>query len=306
MQERFGATAAAREEGRAEPREFLFLKFQMHRDGTVQVRPSFVRTGLPPPPSGDLTPVTCELIGQDGEVLEFQQCHLRDPYQDLDGPHLDFHVAIPWSAEARNVVFRRDGEVVETIEVEQAVPTVEVATPSVTARAGTVEWTAQHPERELDYLMEFSNDDGQTWRTVARCRGETTCNVDPRTLPGGDRCRFRVLASSGIRTAAAETVPFALPVKPRRAHILAPETGTEVAAGEQVFLLGGGFSADYGLSDPDEVVWTSSIDGVLGYGYELVAPSLSTGPHVVTMSAPDGAGGVASSEVTILIGAPDN
>lgn len=305
MQERFGATAAAREEGRSEPREYLFLRFRMLRDGAVQLRTSFVRAGRPSPPSGDPTGVTCELIGADGEVLAFQRFHLRDPYQDLNGPHLDFHEAVPWSAEAQRIVFRRDGEVVETVELEHDAPTVDVASPGVTARAATVEWRGHHPERELEYLMEFSNDNGRTWRTVARCSGETRCEVDQRRLPGGDQCRVRVLASSGIRTGKAESEPFALPVKPRRAHILRPEPGVRVRAGDPVFLLGGGFSPDYGLSEPEEVIWTSNIDGILGHGYEVVTPDLSAGPHVITVSVPDGAGGVASSETTVLVAEED-
>jgi hypothetical protein len=301
LQDRFGARAAAREEGRAEPQEFLFLKFRMNRDGTVRLRPSFVRTGLPPVTPGDATSVTCELVGSGDEVLAFQRCHLSDPYQDPHGPHLDFNEALRWSEDAQKLVFRRDGEVVETIDVEQAAPTLEVAPPGITARTANVEWRAHHPDRELDYVMEFSNDDGRTWRTVGRCRGERRCEVDQRRLPGGDRCRFRVLASSGVRTAVAESETFALSVKPRRAHILTPEPGTEVFAGTPVVLLGGGFSPDHGLSDPDDVVWTSNIDGVVGRGHEVVASDLTAGPHIITVSVPDGAGAVAVSETTILV-----
>ena len=42
-----------------------------------------------------------------------------------------------------------------------------------------------------------------------------------------------------------------------------------------------------GPLDGDSVVWTSSLDGVLGTGTELVVGELSPGQHLITVKATD-------------------
>jgi len=69
-------------------------------------------------------------------------------------------------------------------------------------------------------------------------------------------------------------------------------------------LRGGGFGPGHGLSEPQDAQWSSSLDGVLGAGYEVVAQRLSEGPHTVRLTVPDGLGGIASAEVAVLVRAP--
>ncbi len=121
------------------------------------------------------------------------------------------------------------------------------------------------------------------------------------------RGTFQVLASASIRTVAADSEPFSVAQKPRRAHILSPQSGGKFKQGEPVVLRGGGFSPDFGMSDFEDVAWSSSKDGVLGAGYELVVHTsqhggdrCTPGPHAVdvfTRADPVALGGLSVSRI---------
>jgi len=283
--------------------EVLHLTFRMLRDGTVQLRPSFHLPGPPPRVYGPPSAIACELRGEDGRVLAFHRCRPSDPDQDPEGPYLDVHEAIPWSADAKTITVLRDGEVVDTFEIEPVGPDVRIEplTTALSDRPARVSWSAHHPERSVRSLLRFSHDGGRTWRVIGAPSEGTEHTVDPRTLPGGERCLLQVVATSGIRTTIAESEPFTLPVKPRRAHVLCPKSGAEFAEGRRVGLRGGGFSPDFGLGDLEDAVWSSSIDGSLGRGFEVIAENLSEGPHTITLTVPDGVGGAASTAIRLRV-----
>ena len=120
-------------------------------------------------------------------------------------------------------------------------------------------------------------------------------------LPGGERCRLQVVASSGIRTAVAQTPPFAVAVKPVRAHILSPTNGMIIEEGERLDLRGIGFSPDFGTTDFEDMVWNSHRDGLLDVGYETVVSNLSPGRHRLELTVLDGFGGESIARVTVEV-----
>ena len=232
------------------------------------------------------------------------RCGLQGPHDDPNNASIAFHEAIPWVEEAAAIRFLRGREVLHVHEIEAEAPTLELPTRKVRAAHErlTLKWQGQHPERDLTYLVRYSNDDGATWRgvAVATSADESHCALDQHRLPGGDRCLLQVIATSGIRTSVVDTQPFSGPRDPRTAAII---SATCDLAG-QVFLRGGAFSSDYGLGQPEDVVWSSNVDGVLGRGFELVADGLWR-PHTVTLTAPNGQGGVATTSRAVRVRAAE-
>jgi hypothetical protein len=302
MVDRFGEPSAA---GRADgASETLFLNFRVHRDGTVEVGPGFhLPKAIAPFEHAAPSEFSCELLDQDGRVLVFHRCAPSDPHQDPDGPYLDFDEAIPWVTEASSIRFLRNREVLHIHEIEETPPEVELRAPDFQYREEptSMEWSGRHSEEELTYLLRYSNDGGQTWRPLMISRSRSAHRVHPRLLPGGDRCLFQVVASSGIRTSVTETELFEAPMKPRIASILSPEPGTEVTEGSQVVLRGGAYSPDFGLGEMEDAVWSSNLDGFLGRGFELVAEQLSAGFHTITVTVPDGVEGTTTAQVSIRV-----
>lgn len=56
----------------------------------------------------------------------------------------------------------------------------------------------------------------------------------------------------------------------------------------------------YGALAPQEIAWSSNLDGHLGFGYALVA-QLSEGRHELTVSAANGIGGQISERGIIIV-----
>jgi hypothetical protein len=123
--------------------------------------------------------------------------------------------------------------------------------------------------------------------------------VDFDLLPGGDRCRIGVLATDGVNTIVAESPSFAVPVKPCRAMILAPEDGSSFAIGELVLLQGQGYYLEEQQAETEELVWTSSQAGELGRGMTVEVKGLSPGLHRITLRAGTGE---RAGEASISIG----
>ena len=139
------------------------------------------------------------------------------------------------------------------------------------------------------------------WRAVAANLSETYYEVSLDLLPGGEECQFQVVATSGIRTTVAESEPFPVDIKPARPYILEPQASTAYRGADGVALLGWGFSPDFGTTRPQEVVWSSSRDGHLGSGHQLVV-KLTPGRHRITVAVPDGMGQEATADVSIIVG----
>lgn len=302
------ASAAAalpdRPEIRDVEREYLQLNYRVHRDRGVELLPSFhLYRPSPTEEVGLPSPVSCDLLGAEGQLITTHRCHFSDPHQDPEGPYLDFHEVIPWEREVRSIAFRLHGEEVHTIEIEERPPEVNIQPPQREEREDLmrIEWEGQHPEKDVTYLLRYSPDGGNTWRAVAADLTEPNYVVDLGLLPGGDECKFQVLASAGLRTTTTETDPFSVPRKPRQPHILSPVPDATFTEGEPVVLLGGGFSPDFETPEFGDVVWTSNIDGIVGVGYEVITHTLSAGRHRITISIPDGLGGEASAGMYIEV-----
>jgi hypothetical protein len=306
--------------------EYLYLRFRMHRDGKVDLRPSFLLPTRNPDPqdTGPPSPVSVDLLDAEGEIIVSQFCHAnvdipyyRDPEESHDPyeAHLYFYEAIRWYPGVKTIVFLRRNEEVDRIEVEEEPP--ETGTPRVEEQEGNrrrIRWGGPeerdeeegvHDERDgedhIAYWLRYSHDGGDTWQAVAADLSEPYHDVDLGLLPGGERCVFQVIASAGIRTAVAETEPLSAPQKPRQAYILSPEPGAAFGPEQGVVLKGGGFSPDFRMPEFDSVVWTSNIDGFIGTGYKVVMRVPSAGRHRITLSIPDALGGEATASVYVTI-----
>jgi hypothetical protein len=305
---RAARVAVVHEDGERLRREHLFLNFRIHRGGRVDVRPSFHYESEPRFKSGRPTPYGVELRGAHNRPLESQRILLTDPYRDLDSPGIDFFKQIPFDRDTARVVFTCgepgacEPKELLVIDVPPDPPKVAILEPQggyeLKGRVRVV-WSSDCGRR---YLLRYSNDGGQTFRAVAPSLSETEYTVDLDTLPGGDRCRFQVLATEGIRTGSALSDVFSVARKPRQVVILADAPHTEVGQGQTLWLRGFAFSPEAGSGDPRDLAWSSDKDGELGSGPELVSRGLTPGRHRISLRAPDGLGGttVTSHEVSVM------
>ena len=283
----------------------MMLNFRAHRDGRVDLLPCYLVPGVKARRSrNQARPLMIDLIGADGEVLSSHRCHEHNPYQDPDGAFVDYHEVIDWSDEVTRIAFVREGRVLQTMDVGERRPRVELGEIDRVQRNGDLarlRWTHDSDGTPSPALVRYSNDDGRTWQALAAGVTEPSHVVNLDLLPGGDQCRLQVIVSSGLRGAVATSEPFVVPRKPRSAHLVSPAEGQTFNVGNPVVFTGGGYSPDGGTCAPDEVTWQSSLDGLIGTGYQVVRDDLRPGRHRVTLTLPDGAHGEASASVWIRI-----
>jgi hypothetical protein len=286
--------------------EYLYLNIRVHRDGQVDVLPSFHLHELPSALETEvLSSVECNLMRMEGEVVASHRFR-REPLQNPDAQEVQYHGALRWDSTAQAIEFFRDGKLIYTYNIEPELPTVSVENLTTlkdeNRQAIRLEWTGKAPSgKQLEYLLRYSPDDGESWHSIAAALTEPSYVVELDQLPGGDRCRLQVVASSGVRTTTAQTPPFAVSVKPAWAHILSPVDGTILNEGEPLELSGIGFSPNFGTSSSEEMWWSSDRDGLLGTGREIFVADLSPGRHQLQLTVLDGIGGESTASVTIQV-----
>ena len=105
----------------------VVVNFRTHRDGRVEIRPSYPLRDMPfVRDNRQTTNVRVELYDRTGEVIESYPCHVHNPYQDPEGPYLDFHEVIRWNDEVREIAIVRDGRELGRSRVGEAVPEVRI------------------------------------------------------------------------------------------------------------------------------------------------------------------------------------
>ena len=111
---------------------------------------------------------------------------------------------------------------------------------------------------------------------------------------------LQVLCVADMRAGVAMSEPFRVPLKPNTVEILTPHNGDVFEPGQPVPLFGFTHSS-VGSSDPDGLNWSSSIDGFLGSGAQVVAHALTPGRHGITLSGEDGLGGEISTSIYVKV-----
>ncbi len=96
------------------------------------------------------------------------------------------------------------------------------------------------------------------------------------------------------------SVPNQAPV----ATIASPAAGSVFALGAGVTLSGSATDLEDGVLSGAALIWSSSLDGVLGTGASVTTSALSGGTHVITLTASDVLNAVGTATRTIVINRP--
>jgi chitinase len=79
-----------------------------------------------------------------------------------------------------------------------------------------------------------------------------------------------------------------------------PADGTVVLAGNHVSFVGHASDPTNGALSGAALVWSSSIDGILGSGAMLTTAALHAGTHTITLTATDSLGLSASAQIQLI------
>lgn len=215
----------------------------------------------------------------------------REPWEDFDE-------VIEWPEGAHALSFHDGGEPLLVVGSGEP-PQLEVSEPQQANEHIQFRITARHPRVTPSVVVLFTGDDGQNWWPVAFDPPDGEITVAVSSLPAGRQSRFRIVATAQLRSAVLETGLIDLPVVTRKLHMFLPAddcgtTGGQVLLRVRVDLSG------YPSPSPHELHWSSSVDGELGTGFDLLT-GLSTGTHQLTVSGPDGAGSTMQAHGIIIV-----
>jgi hypothetical protein len=84
-----------------------------------------------------------------------------------------------------------------------------------------------------------------------------------------------------------------------QASIFSPEEGASISVGTSFWLQGYAYDLEDGILN-ESIQWTSSLDGNLGSGKQIVA-NLSSGQHIVTLTATDSDNNTATATVNVVV-----
>lgn len=214
---------------------------------------------------------------------------------------------IPWHPETARIVLLHEGSVLAERSVSPSAPRVTLLSPDggeqwSEAGEAAITWAAEDADGDgLSYWLQRSSDGGATWQTIQRDVQGTSYVVNLRNLPGTERARIRVLATDGVNTASdASDGDFTVARKPPVVEITGARDGAEVGAGISLRLVGHASDAEDGPLSAGRLTWTSNRDGVLGTGDRLNLTTLSSGEHVITLSATDSDGMEGTSSLQVV------
>jgi hypothetical protein len=280
--------------------------------GEVNLPPGFVVYDNPAPDVSS----SHAIVLRDGLGIEL----VRHPFSfienepgpapsDLPTPPLKYIAElVPYTAAATRLEIEGlGGAILHTIEAGVGQPVVQVTAPNggeiQAGEAITVTWTASDPDGDLlAFNVEYSPDEGLTWEPVALNLTTTQAVVNQFNLVAGDRAQIRVSASDGLHMGQdTSDAPFTILNHEPLVEITSPEVDTTIAVSQTLALEAIAYDIDLGSLEAANLAWASSLDGPLGNGDQLSISELSAGVHLITITADDGQGGVATDSVTVTV-----
>jgi hypothetical protein len=226
---------------------------------------------------------------------------------DGDGEAQPFMVVVPYDGQTASVALVRDGAVLASRMVSNSSPGVTVLEPNGGEDYGnamTIRWKAGDSDGdELLYTVQYSHDNGQTWRVVAENYYTPTLVLsDTSFLPGSSGTSLvRVIATDGLNTTSdTSDRPFSLRPHRPNVYISAPDDGAIVAFGDDLTLVGSGYDVEDGALAGPALTW--SIDGLAaGSGKEVEVSGLALGQHPITLKGTSSDALSAETSITVQV-----
>lgn len=165
----------------------------------------------------------------------------------------------------------------------------------------TISWDANDLDGDsLIFDVSYSLD-GVEWFILGSNLTETSLTVNAADLPGSDNALIRVTATDGVNTTSDESdLPFSISRKGPQVIIASPSVSETTVGSGQLLLQGSAYDLEDGPLADSSLTWSSSIDGALGTGSNLLV-NLTPGSHTIILTAVDADVTSATSEVTINV-----
>ncbi len=144
----------------------------------------------------------------------------------------------------------------------------------------------------------YSSDGGSSWSPLSLPTSRGTIEFDTGTLAGGAQCLLELAVTDGFRTTRVRSQEYSVAPKGWLLWILSPVSGTILDPDSTVVLAAQGYHVEERRPNFDEITWSSSLDGHVGQGAQLIA-ILNPGDHTITATMQG-----ASTDISLSVAAP--
>lgn len=288
--------------------DVLVVSGTIFASGAHVLFPFFQSTGAPTAPGPRGAGVyTLAVLGVAGD--EISRAELSPIFGDLGGAGdlaAPFLARLPFRADAARIELRQGDTLLEARLVSASPPSVSIVElMQVGATSFEAEIAGSDPDGDaLEYAVSYTPDGERfvdahvQWLEPGR-----RFLVDVAALPGSAAGRLRVLATDGVRSAAALSDPFAVANHPPLVFVETPLDRTVYGDAQLILLRGSANDLENGTLSGGALAWSSDLAGPLGEGSMLAVPAatLGVGEHLLTLTATDAEGASASESVSISV-----
>lgn len=253
---------------RRRPGQHLVFRLTVEAPDDATLGPAHVLSTIPQAPTGRPSDYSVQLVGERA-VARLRRLYVLETLAPVESPRPEFPIrfvaAVPWDPAAQALVVLRGRRVVKRIPLAaQApeLPELEVVDLTESGPRGRRLRFASAPRAEsggsIDYLVRYSNDDGQSWFSLGGARSLSDLELALEGLPAGERCLLEVSASRAGRTAMRTIAVLRDPIPPRVEIVLPRREGDEpvqVDSDGIMELVGAAFSLDLPPPRGDALAW---------------------------------------------------
>ena len=245
-----------------------------------------------------------ELLDNDKKVLFIRHFELKNISDS--GESSLFEEKIPYHAQTKSIILKHGTKILNTISISPNKPVVTVTYPNggeVLSGEQIISWDATDADGDvLVYDILYSEDRGNKWYAIAVDIDKNSLVWDTTRAPSTSEALVRVMATDGVNMGQDDSdFVFTISEKSPKAIIISPASGTAYMLGEPIIFRGDGRLANEPILEDDSLVWSSDKDGIIGSGQAIDVRSLSSGVHMITLTARDSKGNSGADFIAIKI-----
>lgn len=187
------------------PNKILLVKGLVDKNSDITLDNFYIIDGaVRNLPSGDYS---VELVDVNGQLLsetDFNVSFYFESEPPIDLNTAFFVLTLSFDPNTDKILFKYKGELKNQRQLSSNPPRVRIDSPiegEIWSGMHTISWTASDDDGDsLSYVLEYSDDGGDTWQNIALDLSQTSYLWDVRGVKPTDKYKVRVTATDGVLT----------------------------------------------------------------------------------------------------------